>query len=188
MKIGIGSTNKAKLSAVKSAFGKLQQAFFFSGLNQAEFTAIPTKTTIPDMPLSLEQIVEGAVQRAYFVFENVPDLDIALGLEGGVFPLASPSLLGKSQYFLQNWVFAYNGEKGYLGSSPALNLPEKIITAIYEEQRELAEVIDEFSGKNDVRSKEGAFGILTRNLLTRSASFEIAVINSMIPFLNEKFY
>ena len=53
---------------------------------------------------------------------------------------------------------------------------------------QLAEDIDEFSGKEDVRSKEGAYGVLSRNIYTRSQAFESALINAMLPFLHHTYY
>ena len=187
MKIGIGSKNNAKVLAVKSAFAKLAQAFDQPAFLSADYFAISTRTSIPEMPLSTEQIVEGAIERARFTFNTLPSLDFALGLEGGTFPLISPSLDGKPQFFLQNYVYVFNGQRGFLGSSPALPLPERVIYALYREHRELAEVMDELTGKEDVRSNEGAFGVFTHDLLPRSASFEVAVINAMVPFLNKMY-
>jgi inosine/xanthosine triphosphatase len=187
MKIAIGSKNKAKITAVTTAFKRLLRAFPLCQFENVEFIPLSTQTTIPDMPLSQEQMIEGAIQRAHFAFKQVAGLDFALGLEGGTFPVLSPGLNGEVQTFLQNWVFAFDGQRGFLGSSPALPLPASIVNALYREGRELAEVIDAFSGKEDVRSNEGAFGILTRQLLTRSASFELAVINAMVPFFNKAY-
>lgn len=187
MKIAIGSKNKAKIAAVTTAFERLLQAFPLCKFEDVEFIPLSTQTTIPDMPLSQEQMIEGAIQRAHFAFKQMTGLDFALGLEGGTFPVLSPGLNGEVQTFLQNWVFAFDGQRGFLGSSPALPLPDSIVRPLYREGRELAEIIDAFSGKEDVRSNEGAFGILTRQLLTRSASFELAVINAMVPFFNEAY-
>ncbi|WP_456405667.1 DUF84 family protein [Caldithrix abyssi] len=184
MKIGIGSLNKTKVEAVKSACAKLQQTFPYLQNQRFEFVTMGARTPIPDMPLSQEQIIDGAVLRAQYVFKQVPDLDYAIGLEGGTFPLTTPALSPDVLYFLQNWVYVYNGQTGSLGSSPALPLPGTIVRQLYEERRELAEVIDEFSGRHDVRSNQGAFGILTRQLLSRTHTFEISVINAFIPFLN----
>lgn len=184
MKIGIGSKNKAKIIAVKSAFEKLCKTFSFARFDEIEFISVSTLTSVPDMPLSTEQMVEGAIQRAQYLFWKIEGIDYALGLEGGTFPLQTPSLNDRPHYFLQNWVYAFDGTQGYLGSSPALTLPETIVRALYHDHRELAEIIDEFSGKTDVRSNEGAFGVLTHDLLKRSASFEMAVMNAMVPFLN----
>jgi len=184
MKIGIGSQNRTKIEAVKSACTKLQKTYAHLSDLQFEFVPVRTQTPIPDMPLSAEQIIEGAVQRAHYVFDQLPDLNFAIGLEGGTFPLTTPAMAPDILYFLQNWVYVYNGQTGFLGSSPALPLPQKIVRQLYDERRELAEVIDEFSGQHDVRSNQGAFGILTHNLLTRTYSFEIAVINAFTPFFN----
>ncbi len=184
MIIGIASENKAKVLAVKKAFGQLARAFARPDFAEAEFLTIAARTSVPDMPLSLEQIAEGAIERARFTFERSEALDYAIGLEGGTFPFMSPSLRGTPQFFLLNFVYAYNGREGYLGSSPAVSLPPVVIQALYEQDRELAEVMDALTGKSDVRSNEGAFGIFTNGLLNRSVSFEIAVINAMVPFLN----
>ncbi len=185
MRIGIGSKNKAKVSAVKSAFEKLAKAFNRPVFLMADFFTVSTQTSVPDMPLSTEQIVEGAIERARFTYRHVKNLDYAIGLEGGTFPLLTPSLHGQSQFFLQNYVYVFNGRQGILGASPALPLPRKVVDALYGEHRELAEIMDALTGKEDVRSNEGAFGVFTHGLLPRNASFEIAVINAMVPFLND---
>jgi non-canonical (house-cleaning) NTP pyrophosphatase len=67
-------------------------------------------------------------------------------------------------------------------------LPAVITDALFEERRELAEVIDNMSGLNDVRSGAGAFGILSRNLIIRSGSFKLAVISALTPFFNKEYY
>ena len=137
------------------------------------------------MPLTLEEIREGAYQRALYVYDNLENCTIGMGMEGGVFLYEHA---GKSDAYLQNWVYAYDGRRGYFGSSPALTLPAFIKRALYDEKRELAEVIDEFSGKSDVRSNEGAFGILTKNLITRYDSFISAVICAVSPLVSEAVY
>ncbi|MGZ5539887.1 MAG: DUF84 family protein, partial [Halobacteriota archaeon] len=40
----------------------------------------------------------------------------------------------------------------------------------------------------DVRSKQGAWGVLSRDLLTRATIHEIALIAAFAPFYNEKLY
>jgi non-canonical (house-cleaning) NTP pyrophosphatase len=49
-------------------------------------------------------------------------------------------------------------------------------------------VIDEVAGMRDVRSKQGAWGVLSRDLLTRSMSFEAALIAAFAPFYNSRLY
>ncbi len=178
-----GSTNKAKLDAVKQAFSKLGKAFF---INPPAFRiiAIPTKTTVPDMPLTLAEIKDGARQRAEYIlshFETNGQRHIALGMEGGVYR-------EENQTFLQNWVFATDGDRSYFGASALITLPPSISYELFEKKRELAEVIDAYSGQIDVRSNKGAFGILSRNLITRRAAFESAVISAVVPLLEPDAY
>ena len=190
MKIGIGSTNKAKINACRLAFDDLGKKFLFYG-REIEFLFLETETSVPDMPLLKTDLLKGARERALFVFkyfdENKNKLDYTLGLEGGVYKDIIDSELS-DQAFLQSWVYSYDGTRGYYGSSPALSLPRSIAHALFNDKIELSVVIDELSGQNDVRSNEGAFGILTRDLITRSTSFYLAVINAMVPFLHKEYY
>jgi non-canonical (house-cleaning) NTP pyrophosphatase len=57
-----------------------------------------------------------------------------------------------------------------------------------EGRRELGGVIDEVTGGHDIRSKQGAWGVLSRDLVTRSMSFELALIAAFAPFYNPKLY
>jgi len=187
MHFAIGSTNRTKIAACKAAVAELLTVFPEESENETRFTAIASQTDVADMPLSAEEIMKGALQRALFVYENVPDIDFAVGMEGGVHLLSNPGRNAPTAY-LQNWVYAYDGRRGFFGSSPALPLPEVIRKALYEEGQELAEIIDTLSGQSDVRSKNGAFGTLTRDLITRTDSFKWAVIAALTPFRNKNYY
>ena len=48
--------------------------------------------------------------------------------------------------------------------------------------------MDEVTGGRDIRSKQGAWGVLSRDLVTRSMSFELALIAAFAPFYNPKLY
>ncbi len=184
MLIGIGSENKTKITACKIA---LRQILTESVINHedVQFRAIPTRTEVPDMPLTMTDIRNGARQRAIHVQLYLPEADISIGLEGGVF---IPDEANHDESYLQNWVYAYDGLDGFFGSSPCLPLPRVITQALYQEKRELSDVIDSFSGKTDVRSNEGAFGILTKNLITRTDSFVSAILCALTPLIFKKTY
>jgi len=59
---------------------------------------------------------------------------------------------------------------------------------VIEGKRELGLVIDEVAGARDVRSRQGAWGVLSKDLLTRSMSFEAALIAAFAPFYNPELY
>jgi len=57
-----------------------------------------------------------------------------------------------------------------------------------EGRSELGTVMDEVTGGRDIRSKQGAWGVLSRDLVTRSMSFELALIGALAPFYNSALY
>jgi non-canonical (house-cleaning) NTP pyrophosphatase len=72
--------------------------------------------------------------------------------------------------------------------SPSIGVPPAIVKNVIEGKRELGLVIDEVAGARDVRSRQGAWGVLSRDLLTRSMSFEAALIAAFAPFYNPELY
>jgi non-canonical (house-cleaning) NTP pyrophosphatase len=49
-------------------------------------------------------------------------------------------------------------------------------------------VIDGVAGQTDVRSRQGAWGVLSKGLLTRAMSFETALVAAFAPFYNARLY
>ena len=90
--------------------------------------------------------------------------------------------------FLRGWAYATNGERGAFGAAPSITVPPEIVKKVVEGRRELGVVIDEVTGGRDLKSKQGAWGVLSRDLVTRSMSFEVALIAAFAPFYNPKFY
>ena len=89
---------------------------------------------------------------------------------------------------MRGWAYAFDGKRGGFGSSPSITVPDALVKSVIEGRRELGLVIDEVSGKRDVRSREGAWGVLSRDLVTRSMSFELALIAAFAPFYNSEMY
>jgi len=73
-------------------------------------------------------------------------------------------------------------------AAPSITVPPHIVKSVVEGRRELGTVIDEVTGQHDVRSKQGAWGVLSEDLVTRSLSFELALIAAFAPFYNPKYY
>ena len=147
------------------------------------------KTNVPEMPLTDWQLMEGARERALAVRDLLHsqrlEADLYVGLEGG---FHSISIEGEWHTFLRGWAFATDGAKGAFGAAPSITVPASLAKKVIEGRRELGLVIDEVSGKHDVRSKQGAWGVLSKDLVTRSMSFELSLIAAFAPFYNSEFY
>ena len=160
-----------------------------SAWRDANVVARSVKTEAPAMPLNDWELMSGARQRALAVreilIEQRLDADLYVGLEGG---FHSISVDGEWHTFLRGWAFVTDGQRDSFGMSPSIEVPDAIVKDVVEGKRELGIVIDDFAGIRDVRSKQGAWGVLSRDLLTRSMSFEAALIAAFAPFYNRELY
>lgn len=186
-RIALGSDRAAKIMAVRASIARVAEVD--SGWRDASVVARSVKTDAPAMPLNDWELMSGARQRALAVREILLGqklgADLYVGLEGG---FHSISVEGEWHTFLRGWAFVTDGERGSFGMSPSIEVPEAIVHDVIQGKRELGIVIDEVAGIRDVRSKQGAWGVLSRDLLTRSMSFEAALIAAFAPFYNPALY
>jgi inosine/xanthosine triphosphatase len=185
--IALGSDRAAKVMAVRASIARIAQ--LDQAWSEINVVARAVETNIPAMPLTDWQLMQGARERALAVRDVLRsrrlDAEIYVGLEGG---FHSISIEGEWHTFLRGWAYATDGKTGCFGSSPSITVPNALARKVIEGRKELGLVIDEVSGKRDVRSREGAWGVLTRDLVTRSMSFEMALIAAFAPFYNSEMY
>ena len=186
-RIALGSDRAAKIVAVRASIARVAEVD--SAWRDANVVARSVKTEAPAMPLNDWELMSGARQRALAVreilIEQRLDADLYVGLEGG---FHSISVDGEWHTFLRGWAFVTDGQRDSFGMSPSIEVPDAIVKDVVEGKRELGIVIDDFAGIRDVRSKQGAWGVLSRDLLTRSMSFEAALIAAFAPFYNRELY
>jgi inosine/xanthosine triphosphatase len=188
MIIALGSARAAKIVAVRAACARI--ATVDAAWHRAEVVARAVETTVSAMPLTDSQLVRGARERAAAVrdvlrAEGHRGADLYVGLEGG---FHSTTIEGERHTFLRGWAYATDGVRGCFGAAPSVSVPAGIVRTVEGSGRELGEVMDEVAQERDVRSRQGAWGVLTRDLLTRSMSFEAAIIAALAPFYNRQFY
>ena len=185
--IALGSDRAAKIMAVRASIARI--AAIDSSWADAAVVARPVTVSIPAMPLNDWQLMQGARERALAVRDVLRsqrlEAEIYVGLEGG---FHSISIEGEWHTFLRGWAYATDGTKGAFGAAPSITVPESLAKKVIEGRRELGLVIDEVAGKQDVRSRQGAWGVLSRDLVTRSMSFEVALIAAFAPFYNAAMY
>jgi inosine/xanthosine triphosphatase len=185
--IALGSDRAAKIMAVRACVARV--GAIDSSWSEVNVVARAVTTNAPAMPLTDWELMQGARERALAVRDLLRsqrlEAEIYVGLEGG---FHSISIEGEWHTFLRGWAYATNGKDGAFGASPSITVPASLAKKVIEGRRELGLVIDEVSGKRDTRSREGAWGILSRDLVTRQLSFELALIGAFAPFYNRKLY
>ena len=185
--IALGSDRAAKIMAVRASIARIAEVD--SAWRNTTIVARPVHTDAPAMPLNDWELMSGARQRALAVREILLEqrlgADLYVGLEGG---FHSISVDGEWHTFLRGWAFVTDGKRGSFGMSPSIGVPDFIVQDVVGGKRELGIVIDEVAGVREVRSKQGAWGVLSRDLLTRAMSFEAALIAAFAPFYNSNLY
>jgi inosine/xanthosine triphosphatase len=187
MLIALGSDRAAKIMAVRACVARIGDVD--GAWKEASVTARAVETNAPRMPLTDWQLMHGARERAAAVREQLKKegtgAQFYVGLEGGFHSL---SVDDEWHTFLRGWAYVSDGTRGYFGAGPSVSVPHLIADMVIDGKRELGDVIDEVAGERDVRSRQGAWGVLSRDLLTRSMSFEAALIAAFAPFYNSGLY
>ena len=181
MLIIIASTRLPKINGVKKAVDRLSH-FILPDEMPVHFESVETESGVSSMPVTLQEMIAGATNRAKNAFHPSKNgTVISLGVEGGLF-----EEMGK--VFLQSWSCAYDGREFHLGSSGAIELPKELSDDVLMHGIELSVAIDRFSAQSDVRNRQGTYGILTDDLVTREDSFEMSALFAMMPFFNTRSY
>lgn len=171
-RVAVGSTNPAKVEAVRSVFSRV-----WPGVNIRP-VAVATPPDVGEMPVG-EQVKAGAIYRAMTALG--PDDEFGVGLEGGV------EFEGETCY-LFNWVAVVHRD-GRRSAAPSgkLRLPAAYAQAI-RAGRVLGDLMIEKVGRDDVNAREGAVGYLTRGLVSRQRFFEECLALALAPFLSPEEY
>ncbi len=137
MKIAVGSTNPVKVAAVKSIVSQLWP--------EAEIQSVDVPTGVSEMPMSDEETITGARNRARAARLAI-NADLGFGLEGGVH--SDPIGL-----MLQGWVVVTdgNGREGVAGAG-RLPLPPMIADRVLAGE-ELGPIMDRSAWRNQCQSQ-----------------------------------
>lgn len=188
MRIAIGSTRPPKVEAVKEAWQIFAKQIVKDEDDAVSFVTYDVPNGGPAMPLSVSDLMKGAMGRAENLILQLKrersEADFYIGLEGG-FNIVDVAA-ARRQIFLESWAYVTDGHQGYFGHGGGVFVPPKISSPVVDRGIELGIVIDRFSDETDVRSKQGAWGVLTRDILSRRHSFVIALIAAFAPFYNSE--
>jgi non-canonical (house-cleaning) NTP pyrophosphatase len=180
--VAVGSLRRPKLDAVREALAAISAQF--EPRVTYEIVGVDVPSGVGHTPLSREETMTGARQRAENLARHPRARDEGwnyfAGLEGGIDVIHER---GRRIAFLQNWACVIDaaGAISY-GQSGAIALPESLAITVIERGVELSAAIDEFAGQHGIRDAQGAWGVLTGNLITRQEAFRVSFINAFAPF------
>lgn len=167
LKYALGTNNEAKVKAVRMATG-------------SEPVCLSVSSGISGQPLSEEETIKGAINRAKAARLEAGEGFVGLGLEGGL----TFDSVHTNQWYLISVCTAWNGEQLSIGKGLAFPIPSAAVDRIKREGIELSAVIDEWSGTAGSNHRGGAYGLLTEGRIQRAEVFRDAVLAALTPFLS----
>ncbi len=170
-RVVVASNNPVKLESTKKAFKKL-----FKG-DQFSFLAVAAPSGVGNQPVGDQETLLGATNRAEYIQEKIPKADFWVGLEGGV-------EFGKENDMSAfAWIVIKNGKMAGKARTGTFFLPPEI-GRLVRSGKELGEADDIVFNQLNSKQKNGAIGLLSDNVLTRTDLYEQAVLLALIPFKN----
>lgn len=174
-KIIIASKNPVKIDSTRAGFVKMFPDEIF------EIEGLSVDSGVSAQPMSEEETLGGATNRVNNVSILSPGADYWVGIEGG------SKVVGEGMETFA-WV-VIKSKNGMIsqGRTASFYLPKEIV-ALVKMGKELGEADDIVFKRSNSKQSNGAVGILTGDVLTRTDYYETAVILALIPFKNPKLY
>ena len=187
LRVAVGSTRRPKVDAVLTAVSDFQPLLDASGTLVVK--GYEVESGVSHTPSSREELMRGARQRAEALMRQLEaagePADYFVGLEGG---LDETTDEGQRRVFLESWAYVCDGQRGHFGCSGSIEIPAALAAEVLEQGTELSVAIDRLAGAAGIRDAQGAWGVLSGNLVTRQESFRLAVITAFAPFYNCTMY
>ncbi len=172
--IAVASRNPVKARAALEGFRRM--------FPDEEFRVekVPVPSGVATQPASDEETLEGALTRARRAAEAAPGADYWVGIEGGV----EDGPAGMAAFA---WIVVLGDGLTGRGRTGTFVLPERIARLV-REGTELGEADDRVFGRSNSKQEDGAIGLLTGNVVDRTALYEHGMAMALLPFRNPDLY
>lgn len=187
MHIAIGSENPVKVAATERAL---------AGYAEASVEPVAVDSQVPEQPQGHAETIAGAQNRAESALAFGPEVDLGIGIEGGVAELRREGtgdrqwahdvapIAGPSDLYLVMWAAASDGLQTTRGSGPSILLPDRVATQL-RDGKELGPVLDDLLGTENLGEKQGAAGVFTDGIIDRESALTQAVAAALGPFVTD---
>lgn len=170
----VASTNPVKIQAALEGFRRMFPPNPF-GANEFSARGVAVPSDVTDQPMTDAETLQGALNRAANARRADPDADYWVGIEGGV---EDGSAL---QAFA--WIVVTDGKQTGKSRTATFDLPEEV-SALVRQGIELGHADDQVFGRANSKRTNGSVGLLTGDVIDRTAYYVHAVILALIPFRN----
>ncbi|MGB2592679.1 MAG: inosine/xanthosine triphosphatase [Candidatus Acidiferrum sp.] len=185
--VAVGSTRKPKLQAVARALASFAPKLVPDA--DFEVVGLEVESGVSLTPSSSEELMHGAHNRVEALVRMARETRASwryfVGLEGGLEVLQDDR---SRRVFLESWAYVSDGRQGFYGRSGGIEVPEALAHEVLERGFDLSDAIDRFAGAVGIRDGQGAWGVLSADLIPRDESFRVAVIAAFAPFYNARIY
>lgn len=165
MNIFVGSSNPVKLNAVRQALAEKYP--------NADVQGFDVASGVSHQPITDEETMIGAINRAKAALasglaetkqKDVTDV-LGIGLEGGVFTDE------QGQMWSTVWAAVVDTDgQEYVANGARVKVPTIIAEPIARGE-EMGPVMQSLTGISDVRKKQGMFGIITKDFISRTEEY-----------------
>jgi inosine/xanthosine triphosphatase len=173
MLVAVGSKNPTKIAPVRAVFRKHFPSLVVKGVD--------VSSGVAEQPMHLDEMYQGALNRAQNALRSLPHASYGVGIEGGLHKYTFG-------WFEQSLVVIVNrqGEVG-IGASGGLVLPKMIMSSIHAGNN-LEQAIDTHFKTTKIGEGIGMFGIMTKGVVTRAGAVKHGVAFALARFLHPNLY
>lgn len=174
-KIAVGSRNPVKIQSAQAGFELVfpEHQFTVVGLDVA--------SEVSDQPMSSQETLQGAKNRASNLRLVAPEADYFCGIEGGI-EIIDETL------FANAWIVVMDqAGKTTSGRSGSFALPAKV-KRLVESGMELGTANDVVFKETNSKQQGGAVGSLTGGVITRQSLYEHAMALALVAFRQKTLY
>ncbi len=176
IEIAVGSNNPVKVGATLLGFKAMWPEHIYT-VKPFKF-----KSAVSAQPMSDSETIEGALYRADRALLRCKSATYGVGLEGGSHKIGL-------DWFETGWcvVVDHSGNYG-ISSSIRMKIPEKVMQWLNLHGGEVGDAMDSIFKKKNIKQKQGFFGLMTENRITRTSAYADAVISALSRFVYPKLF
>jgi inosine/xanthosine triphosphatase len=178
--IAVGTANIVKIQAVEEIIKDYPQ------LAKAKVHSFSVPSEISEQPLSLEETITGAKNRAKNAFAACSSCKYSFGIESGLFEAN-----GTQTGFLEACICCiYDGVNYSIGMSCGFEIPKPILNYVLDKNMDLGQACYEsgITANSKLGSAEGLIGILSKGRVDRKEYTKQCIIAALLQVENEEWY